>query len=150
MATAIQQAADTPWIRLLPDEFGQWHLPERYWAFGRAAGPWQEGFFAALAGLARAGNQVITAAAGRDDQAGWRRRLAGIRCLFTGLTPALAVCEQRERARDDRAAGNATREWQTVHQGWAYDLDIDIGAVDPQRAAALVLAALADGQAHTE
>lgn len=49
LATAIQQAADTPWIRLLPDEFGQWHLPERYWAFGRAAGPWQEGFFAALA-----------------------------------------------------------------------------------------------------
>jgi hypothetical protein len=46
LATAIQQAADTPWIRLLPDEFFQWHLPERYGAFGRAAGPWQEGFFA--------------------------------------------------------------------------------------------------------
>jgi hypothetical protein len=38
LASAIQQAADTPWIRLLPDEFFQWHLPERYWAFGRAAG----------------------------------------------------------------------------------------------------------------
>jgi hypothetical protein len=68
LATAIQQAADTPWIRLLPDEFFQWHLPERYGAFGRAAGPWQEGFFAMLAGLARAGNQVITCAAGLDDQ----------------------------------------------------------------------------------
>jgi hypothetical protein len=53
LATALQQAADTPWIRLLPDEFFQWHLPERYTAFGRAAGPWQEGFFAMLAGLAR-------------------------------------------------------------------------------------------------
>jgi hypothetical protein len=50
LATAIQQAADTPWIRLLPDEFFQWHMPERYGAFGRAAGPWQEGFFAMLAG----------------------------------------------------------------------------------------------------
>ncbi len=150
LATAVQQAADTPWIRLLPDEFFQWHLPERYGAFGRAAGPWQEGFFAMLAGLARAGNQVITCAAGLDGQAGWRRRLAGIGCLFTGLTPALAVCEQRERDRDDRAAGNAARESHAVHQGWAYDLDIDTGAVDPERAAALVLAALADGKARTQ
>jgi chloramphenicol 3-O phosphotransferase len=141
LASAIQQTADTPWIRLLPDEFFQWHLPERYWAFGRAAGPWQEGFFAALAGLARAGNQVVTAASGLDDQAGWHRRLAGIGCLFTGLTPALAVCEQRERGPGDRAAGNAAREWHAVHQGWAYDLAIDTGAVDPRRAAALVLAA---------
>ena len=39
LATAIQQAADTPWIRLLPDEFFQWHPPERYWAFGRDRGP---------------------------------------------------------------------------------------------------------------
>jgi len=115
LATAIQQAADTPWIRLLPDEF-----------------------------------QVITCAAGLDGQAGWRRRLAGVGCLFTGLTPALAVCEQRERDRDDRAAGNAARESHAVHQGWAYDLDIDTGAVDPQRAAALVLAALADGKARTQ
>jgi len=53
---------------------------------------------------------VITCAAGLDGQAGWRRRLAGIGCLFTGLTPSLAVCEQRERDRDDRAAGNAARE----------------------------------------
>lgn len=87
--------------------------------------------------------------AGLDDQAGWRRRLAVIGCLFTGLTPALAVCEQRERGRGDRAAGNAEREWHAVHQGWAYDLAIDTGAVDPRRAAALVLAALADGKART-
>jgi len=149
LATAIQQAADTPWIRLLPDEFFQGHLPDKYWAFGQAAGPWQEGFFAMLAGLARAGNQVVTCAAGLDGQAGWRRRLAGVGCLFTGLTPALAVCEQRERDRGDRAVGNAAREWPAVHQGWAYDLDIDTGAVDPERAAALVLAALADGKART-
>lgn len=70
LATAIQQAADTPWIRLLPDEFFQWHMPERYGAFGGAAGPWQEGFFAMLAGLARADNQVVTCAAGLDSQAG--------------------------------------------------------------------------------
>ncbi len=58
LATAIQQAADTPWIRLLPDEFFQWHLPERYGAFGRAAGPWQEGFLAMLAALARASESL--------------------------------------------------------------------------------------------
>jgi chloramphenicol 3-O-phosphotransferase len=102
------------------------------------------------AGLARAGNQVITCAAGLDDQAGWRRRLVGIGCLFTGLPPSLAVCEQRERDCVDRAAGNAAREWPAVHQDWAYDLDIDTGAVDPPRAAALVLAALADGKARTQ
>jgi chloramphenicol 3-O phosphotransferase len=60
------------------------------------------------------------------------------------------VCEQRERGRGDRAAGNAAREWPAVHQGWAYDLDIDTGAVDPERAAALVLAALADGKARAQ
>lgn len=148
LATAIQEAADTPWIRLLPDEFAQWHLHERYWAFGRAAGPWQEGFFAALAGLALAGNQVITCAGGLDSQAGWKRRPAGIPRLFTGLTPSPAVCEQRERARGDRAAGNAAREWDTVHLGWAYDLQIDTGTVGPPQAAALVLAALAHGKAR--
>ncbi len=41
------------------------------------------------------------------------------------------------------------REWHTVHQSWAYDLDIDAGAVDPQRAAGLVLAAIAGGTART-
>ena len=41
------------------------------------------------------------------------------------------------------------REWHAVHQGWAYGLDIDTGTVDPQRAAGLVLAALADGKART-
>jgi chloramphenicol 3-O-phosphotransferase len=60
------------------------------------------------------------------------------------------VCEQRERGRDDRAAGNAARERPAVHQGWAYDLDIDTSAVDPWRAAALVLAALADGKARAQ
>lgn len=33
-----------------------------------------------------------------------------------------------------------------MHQGWGYDLDIDTGTVNPQQAAALVLAALADGK----
>jgi hypothetical protein len=119
LATAVQQAADTPWIRLLPDEFAQWHLPEQYWAFGRAAGPWQDGFFGALAALARAGNQVITCAAGMDSQAGWRRRLAG----------------------------SSAREWHTVHQGWAHDVEIDTGTANPQLAAGLVLASLASGKA---
>lgn len=143
LATAIQDIADTPWIRFLSDEFFQWHLPERYWTFGRAAGPWREGFFGAVAGLARSGNQVITIGTGPDGQDGWRRRLAGIRCVFVGLTPSLAVCERRERARDDRAAGNAAREWPTVHQGWSYDLEIDTGTIGPRQAAALVLAELA-------
>jgi chloramphenicol 3-O phosphotransferase len=142
LATAIQDSAGTPWIRFLPDEFFQWHLPERYWTFGRAAGPWQEGFFGALTGLARPGNQVITTGTGLGSQAGWRRRLDGTGCLFVGLTPSLAVCERRERARDDRMAGNAAREWPTVHQGWSYDLEIDTGTVGPGQAAALVLAAL--------
>jgi chloramphenicol 3-O-phosphotransferase len=139
----VQEAADTPWIRLVPDEFFQWHLPERYWAFGKAAGPWQEGFSGAVTALARAGNQVITCAAGLDGQAGWRRRLAGIRCLFTGLTPSLEVCAEWERARGDRAAGTAAARWRSVHQGWTYDLEIDTGTVGPRQTAAL-----ASGKAH--
>jgi chloramphenicol 3-O-phosphotransferase len=105
LAMAIQQTAITPWIRLLPDEFAQWHLPEQYWAFGQAAGPWQEGFFGALAALARVGNQVITCAGGLDDRAGWQSTPRAMSVSHGAVLRQLRQCWRRGPVVDRVVAG---------------------------------------------
>ena len=50
----------------------------------------------------------------------------------------LEVLEARERQRGDRLAGLARWQYDRVHRGKKYDLEIDSGSLNPLQCAALI------------
>lgn len=101
----------------------------------------------ALSGMRRA----VAAMAGQDNSlivdevmigpaaaADYRAVLAGIEVRFVGLFAPLEVLEARERARGDRAIGLARWQYDRVHSGQAYDLEIDAAARTPEACAAMI------------
>jgi chloramphenicol 3-O phosphotransferase len=64
------------------------------------------------------------------------RELLGLFDLrMVGLFASLAVLEARERARGDRQIGLARWQFDRVHQGIVYDLELDTTAMLPRACA---------------
>ncbi|MDE2063774.1 MAG: hypothetical protein KGJ00_15330 [Bradyrhizobium sp.] len=57
---------------------------------------------------------------------------------FVGLFAPLEVLEARARARGDREIGLARWQYGRVHEGVAYDLEIDTTTMDPMDCARLI------------
>lgn len=77
--------------------------------------------------LAEEGNNLIVddVMLGAPDQAFYQEALRGLNVSFVGLFAPLSVLEQRERDRGDRLIGLARWQFERVHQGVTYDLEID-------------------------
>jgi chloramphenicol 3-O phosphotransferase len=80
----------------------------------------------AIAALAAEGNdmivdEVMEAPVKREYEA----LLAGFETAFVGVLAPLDVLEARERARGDRMIGLARRQFERIHRGIAYDLEVD-------------------------
>ncbi|MCK2215598.1 chloramphenicol phosphotransferase CPT [Actinomadura sp. ATCC 31491] len=105
-------------------------------------GAWTAG----IAAMARAGARVVV-----DDvfigQAASRRRwqdaLAGLAVLWVGVRCDPAVAAAREAARGDRPAGMAASQAAAVHQGVAYDVEVDTTHAGPLECARAVAAHVA-------
>jgi chloramphenicol 3-O phosphotransferase len=85
---------------------------------------WIEG----IAAMARAGARLIVDEVflgGAASQQRWRNALASLQVLWVGVRCAGAVAEAREIARGNRVAGMAASQAEVVHQGVAYDLEVD-------------------------
>lgn len=172
LAHAIQQAATDLWVIVSQDDFAQnlvprWvavegafeaaqggdgfhfvrdengHLHVEVGAIGRRM---LRGYRFAVAAIAHAGNDVIVDECtfdpdGVDD---WNTALAGLRSWNVRVECDLDVCEQRERARPDRAQlqGLARGQYERTHAGVSYDLTVDLTNGDLDRAAATVLSAV--------
>lgn len=54
---------------------------------------------------------------GSSDIERWRETLKGFPVLWVGLTAPIAILEERERARGDRAIGSSRVQLELVHQG---------------------------------
>ena len=156
-ARALQAIARTPLLHVAMDTFLEM-LPERYLShpegllFERItehgvpsiairSGPvlarLMAGMRHAVAALAAQGNslildEVLTAPAQAEA---YRTLLAPYRLLFVALHAPLHVLESRERARGDRELGLARWQWGRVHQGIAYDLELDTQALSPAETA---------------
>ena len=94
----------------------------------------------AVAALAGQGNDLVV-----DDvmfesaeAAEYRALLAHANLRFVGLFAPLDVLEERERARGDRVIGLARGQFDRVHRGIAYDLEIDACEATPTESAALI------------
>ncbi|MBP2706248.1 chloramphenicol phosphotransferase CPT [Microbispora sp. RL4-1S] len=99
---------------------------------------WMEG----IAAMARAGAGIII-----DDvflgavatQERWRKVLGGLNVLWVGVRCDSAVAAERERARGDRIVGMAVSQAAVVHEGVAYDLEVDTTRTDSLTCAKAIL-----------
>jgi len=86
----------------------------------------------AVAAMAAQGNNLIVDDVMLGDEAReYRTLLAGFNARLVGLFAPLDVLEARERARGDREIGLARWQFDRVHQGVAYDLEIDAAKSTP-------------------
>jgi chloramphenicol 3-O phosphotransferase len=163
LAKALQDKLDEPYVHLLIEELLP-KLPERYLTGQHpdgvqmaktpdgglyvTAGPVAErvvaGFYAAVAAIASAGNNVIVDTLMGDpfDAEECARRLDGLDVLMVGVQCPLGVLEQRERERGDRTPGLARGELSHVHEYALYDLEVDTSVCSPAESAAMILAAI--------
>lgn len=94
----------------------------------------------AVAAMAAQGNNLIVdevmIEAGIAQE--YRDLLRPFDLLLVGLFAPLDVLEAREHARGDREVGLARWQYGRVHQGIAYDLEIDTAAAEPTDCARLI------------
>ena len=98
------------------------------------------GMRGAVAALAEAGADVIVDEVLWDPEAmaDYRRRLAPFEFHAVGLFAPLEVIEQRERQRGDRDLGLARWQYDKVHVGMGYDLELDTSTGKPDQLAAQI------------
>jgi chloramphenicol 3-O phosphotransferase len=100
------------------------------------------GFRRSIAALADEGwNVIADDVATAADWEGYRKCLGQHRLLTIKVHAPLGVLEERERTRGDRMAGLARDQWQRIHEGIAYDLDVDTGKLTPEAAARTITGA---------
>ncbi len=92
----------------------------------------------AIAAMAAEGNDLIVddvLVGGADD---YERLLAGFTFYKVGVFAPLDVLEERERRRGDRMIGLARRQFDRVHKGIRYDLEVDASIATPEACAAQI------------
>lgn len=110
--------------------------------FRRAESAWYEG----LAAIARAETGLIideVFLGGGSSQRRLAAALAGLPVLWVGVRCGYEVAAARERARPDRRAGMAALQAERVHDGVAYDLELDTTATSACDCARTVASRLA-------
>ena len=86
------------------------------------------GLVAATYALLKTGNPVIiddVAIAGKWQVDLWKEALQGYSNLFVGVHCPLEILQKREEARGDRPLRSAQGQYEIVHQGIEYDLNVD-------------------------
>lgn len=133
LARALQAKIEEPFLHLSIDHLrDSGALPldriksgEFPWAHMRAA--FFDGFHRALASFAVSGNNLIVEHILDTDD--WLPDLVSLfspfEVYFIGVHCSLAELTRREAERKDRQIGSATKDFNSVHQGLRYDLEID-------------------------
>ena len=106
---------------------------------------WIEG----VAAMAHAGARIIVDEVflgGAASQQRWKKALSELPVLWVGVRCDSAVAAGREIARGDRVAGQAASQADTVHQGVAYDLQVDTTRTEGMRAGDRRLRAVSGGR----
>ena len=99
-----------------------------------------KGMRGAVAAMAEAGNDLVVDEVLWEPEvlADYRRRLAPYDFRTVGLHAPLEVIEQRERQRGDRVLGLARWQYDKVHGGLTYDLELDSSSATPDELAAQI------------
>ncbi|MGW6444658.1 chloramphenicol phosphotransferase CPT family protein [Lentzea sp. NPDC055074] len=142
IAAELLRELDTPYFHLSVDAFGAMRAVERTLGLD---GPAQQellrrtraGFHRAVAGMARAGNDVVVDHVLSEP---WRLQdcltvLDGLDVVFVGVHCPPDELERRERARGDRTPGAAAAQLLSVHRHGLYDFEVDTGSSSPRECA---------------
>jgi chloramphenicol 3-O phosphotransferase len=114
-------------------------------AIERRVGSWGRtvlaGYRAAVAGLARAGVNVIVdeVLLTADDWEGWQAELADVDVTWVAVEATLDVVVRREQDRGDRVIGMAAAQFDVVHSFATYDVRVDTGMLTPDEAAVAII-----------
>ena len=99
----------------------------------------------AVAAMAAEGNHLVVddVMLGEGEAQDYRALLSAFDMRMVGLFAPLDVLEERERARRDREIGLARWQYDRVHRGVTYDLELETTASTPLANAERVLRAFA-------
>jgi chloramphenicol 3-O phosphotransferase len=113
-------------------------IERRVGPFGRTV---LAGYRAAVAGMARAGLDVIVdeVLLSAEDWEGWLVELAGLEVRWVAVELSLEATLRRERDRGDRVIGMAAAQFDVVHSFPTYDVRVDTSRLTPEEAAAAIL-----------
>ena len=93
----------------------------------------------AIAAMAAQGNNLIVDDVMlENEQEEYAALLSGFEVFFVGVFVPLDVLEARERQRGDRMIGLARWQYDRLHRGKKYDLEIDSGSHGPLECATLI------------
>ena len=93
----------------------------------------------AIAAMAAQGNNLIVDDVMLESEGEeYATLLSGFDTLYVGVFAPLDVLEARERQRGDRLIGLARWQFDRVHNGMKYDLEIDTSSLNPLECAALI------------
>lgn len=156
IARALQAITSKPYLHVAMDDFLDM-LPERYWDHpdgftftpvselggtaveiktGSVGARALRGMRRSVVALAAEGNNLIV-----DDVmlgpswADYRTLLAPFNVSLVGVFAPLEVLEEHEKQRQDRMIGLARWQYDRVHQGMTYDLEIDTSSAAPEACA---------------
>jgi len=129
VARELLEVFDEPWFHMPVDAFHAMRArkdlpqPELDALFMRT----RRGYHSAVAGMVRAGNSVV---ADHVLSESWRladilEQWRDLDVTMIGVHCPLDELNRRERARGDRETGIAAGQFQVVHRGVEYDLEID-------------------------
>ncbi|MFD4402046.1 chloramphenicol phosphotransferase CPT family protein [Nocardia sp. NPDC058499] len=141
---------DRPFFHMSADMFGAMRSESRTHELdpndlGEVLRRTRAGFHRAVAGMARAGNDIIMDHVLSEP---WRLTdcltvMTGIDVVFVGVHCPPAELRLRERRRADRAVGTAARQLDSVHAHGTYDLEVDTGTASIGECSAQIKAFLA-------
>lgn len=159
IAKALQAITAEPFLHVAMDTFLEM-MPSRYWDHpdgivfetvqengkpsvvircGPVADRIMRGMRRSIAAMARAGNNLIVDdVLIEDEMADYRALLADLDLRTIGVFAPLEVLEARERDRGDRQIGLARWQFDRVHRGNRYDLEIDTSETTPADCAATI------------
>ncbi len=93
----------------------------------------------AIAAMAAQGNNLIVDDVMlENEREEYEALLSGFETFFVSVFAPLEVLEARERQRGDRMIGLARWQYDRVHRGKRYDLEVDSGGLGPQECATLI------------
>jgi chloramphenicol 3-O phosphotransferase len=159
IAKALQAIAAEPFLHVAMDAFLDM-MPARYWDHpdgitfetvqqdgkpsvvirsGPVAERIMRGMRSAISAMAREGsNLIVDDVLIEDEMAEYAALLADCTFRTVGVFAPLDVLEARERERGDRLIGLARWQYDRVHRGKRYDLEVDTSGATPMECATLV------------
>lgn len=135
IAKALQARIEKPFWHISIDHIrdagvlptGRFRSGEFSWRDAREA--FFDGFHRSLAAYADAGNHLILEHILDTD--GWLATLKSLLAhhdvFFVAVHCPLEILIEREKQRGDRPLGSARRDFETIHVGKLYDLELDTG-----------------------